>query len=186
MKTSVAACAGRQNTYQRAKGMGIQLKKQWLATLDGKTRHEHRMLDGQTVEVEESFRVDGYKLKYPGDPSAPRTAKLGEVSYEEWKAGKQISEGNKKQTITDYSQNSVDKSSGNGIIVIKESLKSGKVSVDVNKEKQNRHIKSSSGYTPGRSYIYGSLEDAQILVNKLTCTGTPIISSDGEWQKRSE
>lgn len=35
--------------------MGVQLKKQWLATLDGKTRHEHRMLDGQTVDVEESF-----------------------------------------------------------------------------------------------------------------------------------
>lgn len=127
--TTAAECAGRQDTYQRAKGMGIQLKKQWLATLDGKTRHAHRMLDGQTVDVEESFQVDGYKLKCPGDPSAPgyliyncrctmisvdkfhdpnapRAAKLGEVSYEEWKTGKEISEGNKWQTITDYSQNS--------------------------------------------------------------------------------
>lgn len=69
--TTAAECAGRQDTYQRAKGMGIQLKKQWLATLDGKTRHAHRMLDGQTVDVEESFQVDGYKLKCPGDPSAP-------------------------------------------------------------------------------------------------------------------
>lgn len=127
--TTAAECAGRQDTYQRAKGMGIQLKKQWLATLDGKTRHAHRMLDGQTVDVEESFQVDGYKLKCPGDPSAPgyliyncrctiisvdkfhdqnapRAAKLGEVSYEEWKAGKEISSENKWQTITDYSQNS--------------------------------------------------------------------------------
>lgn len=205
--TTAAECAGRQDTYQRAKNMGIQLKKQWLSTLDGKTRHAHRMLDGQTVDVEESFQVDGYKLKCPGDPSAPgyliyncrctmisvdkfhdqnapRAEKLGEVSYEEWKAGKEIEAANKWQTITDYSQKSVDKSRENGIIVIKESIKSGKVSVDVNKEKQNRHIKSSSGYIPGRSYIYGSLEDAQILVNKLTCTGTPIISSDGEWQKK--
>lgn len=102
--------------------MGIQLKKQWLATLDGKTRHEHRILDGQTVDVEESFQVDGSKLKCPGDPSAPRTAKLGEVSYEEWKAGKQISEGNKKKTITDYSQNSVDNLLENGITKIDRSL----------------------------------------------------------------
>lgn len=127
--TTAAECAGRQDTYQRAKGMGIQLKKQWLATLDGKTRHAHRMLDGQTVDVEESFQVDGYKLKCPGDPSAPgyliyncrctmisvdkfhdqnapRAAKLGEASYEEWKAGKEIEATNKWQTITDYSQNS--------------------------------------------------------------------------------
>lgn len=127
--TTAAECAGRQDTYQRAKNMGIQLKKQWLATLDGKTRHAHRMLDGQTVNVEESFQVDGYKLKCPGDPSAPgyliyncrctmisvdkyhdqnapRAAKLGEVSYEEWKAGKEIEAANKWQTITDYSQNS--------------------------------------------------------------------------------
>lgn len=127
--TTAAECAGRQDTYQRAKGMGIQLKKQWLATLDGKTRHAHRMLDGQTVDVEESFQVDGYKLKCPGDPSAPgyliyncrctmisvdkfhdqnapRASKLGEVSYEDWKAGKKIEAANKWKTITDYSQNS--------------------------------------------------------------------------------
>lgn len=127
--TTAAECAGRQDTYQLAKNMGIQLKKQWLATLDGKTRHAHRMLDGQTVDVEESFQVDGYKLKCPGDPSAPgyliyncrctmisvdkfhdqnapRAAKLGAVSYEEWKAGKEIEAANKWQTITDYSQNS--------------------------------------------------------------------------------
>lgn len=127
--TTAAECAGRQDTYQRAKNMGIQLKKQWLSTLDGKTRHAHRMLDGQTVDVEESFQVDGYKLKCPGDPSAPgyliyncrctmisvdkfqdqnapRAAKLGAVSYDEWKAGKEIEAANKWQTITDYSQNS--------------------------------------------------------------------------------
>lgn len=143
--TTAAECAGRQDTYQRAKGMGIQLKKQWLATLDGKTRHAHRMLDGQTVDVEESFQVDGYKLKCPGDPSAPgyliyncrctmisvdkfhdqnapRAAKMGAVSYEEWKAGKEIEAANKWQTITDYSQNSVDNRIENGIIKINKSL----------------------------------------------------------------
>lgn len=51
--------------------MGIKIKQQWLATLDGKTRHEHRMLDGQTVDIGEPFEVGGYKIRYPGDPSAP-------------------------------------------------------------------------------------------------------------------
>lgn len=108
--------------------MGIQLKQMWRATLDGKTRHAHRLLDGQMVDIGEKFKVDGYELEYPGDPSAPgyliyncrctvvsvdkfhdpnapRAAKLGEMSYEEWKAGKEIKATNKWQTITDYSQN---------------------------------------------------------------------------------
>ena len=143
--TTAAECAGRIDTYQKAKAMGIKIKQQWLATLDGKTRHEHRILDGQTVDIGEPFEVGGYKIRYPGDPSAPgrliyncrctlisvekfhdqnapRAAKLGEVSYEEWKAGKQISEGNKWQTITDYSQKSVDNPLENGIISINRSL----------------------------------------------------------------
>lgn len=127
--TTAAECAGRIDTYKQAVAMGIQLKQMWRATLDGRTRHAHRILDGQMVDIGEKFKVDGYELEYPGDPSAPgylvyncrctvvsvdkfhdqnapRAAKLGEVSYEEWKAGKEISSENKWQTITDYSQNS--------------------------------------------------------------------------------
>lgn len=51
--------------------MGIKLKKEWLATLDGRTRHAHAMLDGQTVETDKPFHVDGYEIMYPGDTSAP-------------------------------------------------------------------------------------------------------------------
>lgn len=51
--------------------MGIKLKKEWLATLDGRTRHAHAMLDGQTAETDKPFHVDGYEIMYPGDTSAP-------------------------------------------------------------------------------------------------------------------
>lgn len=60
--------AGRVDSYKRADGMGIKLKQEWLATLDGRTRHEHRLLDGQRVAVGDKFEVDGYELEYPGDP----------------------------------------------------------------------------------------------------------------------
>ena len=56
------------------------------------------------------------------DTNAPRASKLGEVSYEEWKTRKEISEGNKWQDITDYSQKSVDNPLENGIISINRSL----------------------------------------------------------------
>lgn len=101
--------AGRVDAYKRAEGMGIELEQEWLATLDNRTRHEHRFLDGQHVPVGEAFTVDGYKIKFPGDPSAPgyliwncrctlvprikgvdqsnapRNSKLGDMTYEEWK-----------------------------------------------------------------------------------------------------
>lgn len=72
-RTAVTAAenAGRLDTYRAAQDMGIKLKKQWLATLDNRTRHAHAMLDGQTVDVDKPFKVDGYELTYPGDSSAP-------------------------------------------------------------------------------------------------------------------
>lgn len=63
--------AGRLDTYRAAQDMGIKLKKRWLTTLDNRTRHAHAMLDGQTVDVDKPFKVDGYELMYPGDSSAP-------------------------------------------------------------------------------------------------------------------
>lgn len=69
--TTAAQNAGRMDSYHAAEGMGIKLKKEWLATLDGRTRHAHAMLDGQTAETDKPFHVDGYEIMYPGDASAP-------------------------------------------------------------------------------------------------------------------
>lgn len=62
--------AGRQLSLQNAHSMGINVKKQWIATLDGHTRTEHRQLDGQKVNTYHPFRVGGYSIMYPGDPHA--------------------------------------------------------------------------------------------------------------------
>lgn len=63
--------AGRMDSYAAAEKMGIKLKKQWLATLDNKTRHAHAMLDGQAVDIDKPFKVDGEEIMFPGDTSAP-------------------------------------------------------------------------------------------------------------------
>lgn len=143
--TTAAECAGRINAYKQAAAMGIQLKQMWRATLDGRTRHAHRLLDGQMVDIGEKFKVDGYELEYPGDPSAPgylvyncrctvvsvdkfhdpnapRASKMGDLSYEEWKAGKEVKATNKWGTYIGNAQNSVDYSLENGIINIGRSL----------------------------------------------------------------
>lgn len=63
--------AGRQDSYDTAVKMGIEMEKIWIATLDNRTRHDHAMADGQTVAEDKPFVVGGYKLMYPGDPSGP-------------------------------------------------------------------------------------------------------------------
>lgn len=62
--------AGRQESYQRAINMGINLKREWMATLDSHTRHTHAALDGQVRDVDEPFTTGGYSIMYPGDPNA--------------------------------------------------------------------------------------------------------------------
>lgn len=61
--------AGRQASYNQAKEMGLQLRKRWIATKDNRTRHAHAMLDGQTVELDKPFEIEGQKLMFPGDPT---------------------------------------------------------------------------------------------------------------------
>ena len=60
--------AGRQQAYERAKTMGIKVKKEWVATLDGRTRHSHGKADGQQVEIDGKFKVGASEMRYPGDP----------------------------------------------------------------------------------------------------------------------
>ena len=74
--TTAVQNSGRLDSYKRAASLGINIKKQWLATLDNRTRHEHRMLDGQVVELGEPFKVAGYELDYPADPNASVSEKL--------------------------------------------------------------------------------------------------------------
>lgn len=54
------------NSMKKAKQQGADVVKQWDATLDGKTRKNHRKLDGEWVEVDEYFEIGGRKVKAPG------------------------------------------------------------------------------------------------------------------------
>lgn len=62
--------AGRMASYDRANDMGIKTQKQWLATLDFRTRHWHADLDGVAVNNDEPFHNEYGDIMYPGDPKA--------------------------------------------------------------------------------------------------------------------
>ena len=68
--SGAAANRGKIDSFTRIKKMGFDIKKQWISTLDNRTRHEHRLLMGQTVDLGEPLRVEGYELEYPCDPKA--------------------------------------------------------------------------------------------------------------------
>ena len=104
---------GRVDSYKRANKMGIETNKQWIATPDGRTRDSHRDIDGEVVGPDELFSNG---CEYPGDPggdpaevyncrctliasikgfendasdlSLRNTSKLGDMTYDEWKADK--------------------------------------------------------------------------------------------------
>lgn len=106
----------RIDSYREAELLGIEIDKTWMATLDDRTRHEHRLLDGQTVPLEDNFRVEDEEIFMPGDPDASphmiyncrctltglpkgfkinmrdlrnRRNKLNGMPYDEWKHAKE-------------------------------------------------------------------------------------------------
>lgn len=62
--------AGREFSLQAAYDKGIDVEKEWMCTLDGHTRINHRLLDGQKRPLDKPFEAGGMKIRYPGDPEA--------------------------------------------------------------------------------------------------------------------
>lgn len=62
--------------YAQSLPQGIVAGKSWLSVADSRTRHDHRLADGQTQPLDVPFRVGGYAMQHPGDPTAP----IGEVA----------------------------------------------------------------------------------------------------------
>lgn len=122
--TTGAQNAGRTDAYKRAVDMGVMMKQVWMAAIDGRTRHSHRILDGEEREVGKAFSNG---LMFPADPDGrpeeiyncrctlvakvkgmdwdasdmtERNNKLNGMSYEEWKeehgASKRYNESVKK------------------------------------------------------------------------------------------
>lgn len=177
--TTAAECAGRIDTYKYAQSIGIEMQQEWVATLDDRTRHEHRILDGQRVDIGEAFEVDGASIRYPGDPQAPgyliyncRCTVIGAIkgledddsddhrkhmigtTYEEWKAGKE--------------QKSVEKSGESGIIV---SDKSDSVSARNPAVGKPKFVNAGSPLSKKQSNLLNRLQNDGdlITVNKRDC-----------------
>ena len=63
--------ASNYGSLQGAKQTGPGLKKFWISTYDSRTRKTHKKAHGQTVEMDEKFKVGKAELEFPGDPRGP-------------------------------------------------------------------------------------------------------------------
>lgn len=63
--------AGRLMRMHEAKSLGINVKKQWMATLDGHTRDTHADIDGEVQELDSHGRELPFSngCLFPGDPN---------------------------------------------------------------------------------------------------------------------
>lgn len=61
--------AGRQAARDALAEKGVILGKRWIATEDGRTRHDHREANGDIVDNDKPFDVGGEQLMFPGDKS---------------------------------------------------------------------------------------------------------------------
>ncbi len=63
-------------------------------------------------------------------------------------------------------------------------IRSDQVPKRINKGHQDKHIKTSGHYVPGKSYLYGDLDTAQALVDQYHGTGEPIFTRKGDWAQK--
>lgn len=67
---------GRQAMLERQVDRGIKVKKVWMATGDSRTRTDHKILNGQKVDVDKPFKIGGTELMYPADPDCDDPAEV--------------------------------------------------------------------------------------------------------------
>jgi uncharacterized protein with gpF-like domain len=107
---------GRVDSYRRMQKMGVEIEQEWLATLDGRTRHSHRQVHLEKIKVSEDKKNQptfSNGCRFPGDPEAPAaevyncrctlisvfdgidpgadvtsSPKMGDMTFEEWKQAK--------------------------------------------------------------------------------------------------
>lgn len=183
--------AGRVASYRRAQGMGIKLRQEWVAALDGRTRHSHRQLDGERREVGEAFSNG---CRFPGDPQAryaevcncrcTLVAAVDGVDTSDGERWSKLPEGMTYEQWKDELKTSV-MTGGEARAELARMSGRGDISTRVNMQKQRQHIEGTGEWEgrvaklkPGEmqpSTLSIGEEDVQKLVDELSGTGKLIV-----------
>ena len=209
--TTCVENAGRSKAYKRAEDMGINLDKEWVATLDDRTRHEHRLLDGEVVPLDEPFEVDGYSIMFPGDPDAAghlvyncrcslapalkgktdyskdlstrNTKKMGDKTYNEWKNEKYYKQAENELKSGQHPSEDTIKRVSSGAVK-KETLMTRTLGYTKNKSKYTTdRIEAWSGnyYRQIRKYQQGTLKNGIADASKAEKALENYINDSVKW-----
>lgn len=119
-----------------------------------------------------------------------KTGARDRITYSDSKNGKKI-ESQKHVTKLTPEQafakekevlSRIDKTAESGII--KEEIDKGNIKLEINHEKQSRHIKGSPEYIDGRSYLTISEDKAQKIINEKSGTGLLVYDRNGLWKHK--
>lgn len=68
---------------------------------------------------------------------------------------------------------------------VRQRLLSGEIPTQIHKGRQGKHILGNNNYTPGKSYLFGTLGDAQALIDQYHGTGVlKAIGESNRWNGR--
>lgn len=68
--------------------------------------------------------------------------------------------------------------------ILKEKIDSGEIKLELNKEKQARHLMGSPDYKEGKSYFTISNDEIEAIIKKYSGTGRLLYDKNGMWQKK--
>lgn len=68
--------------------------------------------------------------------------------------------------------------------IIEDEIRKGNIKLDINPEKQAKHIKGCPEYIDGRSYLTISEDKAQKIINEKSGTGSLVYDRKGLWKKK--
>lgn len=121
MTTNVQS-KGRMDSFDRAAKLGVDLMDEWVAILDGATRHSHRHMHGERKPHDSKVPFSNGCTR-PGDPSGPaaevyncrcrviswvkgfegdtvkKNPGMGDMSFEEWQNANEPKVVSKKSTV---------------------------------------------------------------------------------------
>ena len=178
-------------------------KYRYIAVLDGRTSQVCRDLDGKVFPVKDrqvgvnmhpmhpwcrsstepvlSVDTRAQEKRWARDPVTGEEMKVpADMTYREWEKKQselRLKNSEKRANI----ELAVTKDEKRQAEVLNR-IRSDETAKNINPEKQARHIKESSGYKVGRSYIYGDESTAQELVNRYAGKGIPNFTPKGEWK----
>lgn len=127
----------------------------------------------QKAAVTMKKRSDALKQYCADNDLSYKPDRTAVVGYNRSVAGK-VNMINRRKTV--------DNSGESGII--KADIEKGNIKLEINHEKQARHIKGTPEYKEGRSYLTISEAEAQDIINAKRGTGTFVYDRKGNWKKK--